>query len=228
MKSKILPTLNKLFVVTIMLTLMVGCATAPFQALPHAVMAEMGAEQLLQNWWLQPGHKYLCRHSGLIEVFGHKFPLDGVAKIDTTTHTARLIAMNPMGVKLFDLAITQHSYELNYLLPELQKYPQMPQMVAQSMQTIFLAFNPAVTDELIYDKKHITLHSQNDADVVSTFAGNPVRLIKKTVVSSSQSYSIDYYQYVEQNSVWSPTGIVLNDDSGFKLTLWIDEIRELL
>lgn len=207
--------------------LLFGCATYPFERHQPQPLPVLTAQQLVDNWWLAPGHRYLCRHSGLLEVFMRKVPLEGVVKIDTTEQTARLVAMDTMGVKLFDLFVTKHSHQLNYLLPMLEEHPQLPKMVAQSLRAIFLHPNPSPQDRLIRRERRSVLVSADVDGSSFEFIGMPVRLNRKVVDSTANSWNVEYNQYRDQNGLWAPTGIVLTDVSGFRLTLWIQEIREL-
>ncbi len=223
--------------------LLVSCApSVPFVQHKPQIMPELSAQQLLDNCWLMVGYRYLCRHSGLLEVLTRKIPLEGVVKLDTTKNTARLVAMDSMGVKLFDIAVTSDGYQLNYLLPLLEEHRQLPQMVAQSVQHVFLAPYPQAVDQLQRtDTGYALLHP--DSGVSFNFIGVPARLNTKVVHTNHEQWQVHYYQYkdfavsstgstgtneaTEQTGLWAPTGIVLDDNSGFRLTLWIQEIREL-
>lgn len=218
---------GKLLLVVFVGALLCSCASHPFERHQPQPLPVLTASQLVDSWWLAPGHRYLCRHSGLLEVFMRKVALEGVVKIDTTKHTARLVAMDTMGVKLFDLLVTNHDHQLNYLLPVLEEHPKLPKMVAQSLRAIFLQPNPSVQDQLVQHQRRSLLISADSAGDSFEFIGMPVRLHRKVVDSKSASWSVEYNQYRYQNGLWAPTGIVLDDDSGFRLTLWIQEIREL-
>lgn len=217
----------KLTMVLVCSAVLVGCATYPFERHQPQPMPELTAQQLIANWWLAPGHRYLCRHSGLLEVFMRKVALEGVVKIDTNEQTARLVAMDAMGVKLFDLFVTKQSHQLNYLLPMLEEHPQLPKMVAKSLRAIFLHPNPSLQDRLIQHERRSVLLAADSAGTTFEFIGMPPRLHRKEVDSKGDSWQVEYNQYRDQDGLWGPTGIVLNDDSGFRLTLWIQEIREL-
>lgn len=215
----------KLSMVLVSSVLLFGCASHPFERHQPQQLPALTAEQLVDNWWLAAGHRYLCRHSGLLEVFMRKVALEGVVKIDTTKQTARLVAMDTMGVKLFDLFVTKECHQLNYLLPVLEEHPQLPKMVAQSLRAIFLQPNPSAQHRLIRRERRSVLKADDGGSF--EFIGMPVRLNRKVVDSKTSSWSVEYNQYQDQDGLWAPTGIVLNDDSGFRLTLWIQEIREL-
>ena len=212
-------------VVMLTIVLCCGCAKHPFERHAPQVMPELSMTQLLDNWWLAPGHRYLCRHSGLLEVFMRKVALEGVVKLDTTEKTARLVAMDTMGVKLFDLSVDRSGHQLNYLLPLLEEHPQLPKVVAKSIRAIFLDPNPSIQDRMVKGDRRVQLIASDRGSF--DLIGMPVRVHRKRVNSADESWQVEYNQYQQQGAVWAPTGIVLNDDSGFRLTLWIQEIREL-
>jgi len=210
-----------------------GCARVPFDDHPGQPLAQFTRAQLLADCWLASGHRYLCRHSGLLEVFTRKIPLEGVIKIDTSSGEARLVAMDSMGVKLFDLTVRTDSYQLNYLLPLLDEHRQLPEMVAKSVQHIFLPPYPGLDDELHSGQKKYQLTAPG-AGVSFDFVGVPLRLsakVNKGVGGSEETWRADYYQYKKyvgaKEQLWAPSGIILEDSSGFRLTLWIQELREL-
>ncbi|MDY0190909.1 MAG: DUF3261 domain-containing protein [Desulfuromonas sp.] len=234
---------GKVFFTVLCCVLVTACsAPVPFKQYPPQPMPEMSAQQLLDNCWLTTGHRYLCRHSGLLEVFTRKVPLEGVVKVDTTENSARLVAMDSMGVKLFDISVSRDDFQLNYLLPVLEEHRQLPQMVAKSVQHIFLAPYPQAADQLEYTGNGYWLRSR-ETGASFNFIGAPVRLNTKVVHSAEQQWQATYYQYkdfagsaadtpvnsgeINPLGLWAPTGIVLDDNSGFRLTLWIQEIREL-
>ena len=220
----------------LMCGLLVGCASPPsppFNRHTPEAMPQLTTVQLLEDCWLTGGHRYLCRHSGLLEIFMRKVPLEGVLKLDTVSNEARLVALDTMGVKLFDVSVTAANYQLNYLLPLLEEHRQLPEMVAKSVRQIFLRPHPDSQDLLTRTSHEYRLQSQSDPGIQFRFSGMPVRLHSKMMNSDQQHWQVDYYQYKNQpqsgrqGSLWAPTGIVLNDDSGFSLTLWIEEIKIL-
>jgi hypothetical protein len=227
--------LLRLVAIGSVLSLLVACASPPFPRHKLAALPELTSAQLLEKCWLSGGQRYLCRHSGLLEVFSRKIPLEGVVKVDTQSNTARLVAMDSMGVKLFDLSITGVDYQLNYLLPQLAKHEKLPQMIATSVRRIFLAPQPTVQDELRrLDDEYIL--ASHDGNTQFSFIGLPLRLRSKVMHSAIEHWRVDYYQYTDfflttgakdTNSVWAPSGIVLDDAGGFRLTLWIQELRKL-
>ena len=117
---------------------------------PHSttIVDGLTRQQLLARHWLSGTNRYLCRQSGVLKLRWREFPLQGVLRIDSTVHEARLVAMDSMGVKLFDLSVTDQDMTLNYLLPLLEEHPQLPKVVADSVRRIFLTPQPQPEDQL--------------------------------------------------------------------------------
>ncbi|MCD6525912.1 MAG: DUF3261 domain-containing protein [Desulfuromonas sp.] len=230
------------YILLLFLLLSSGCAKGPF--LPHPqpplpISPQLSKTQLLEKCWLAPGHRYLCRHSGVLKLLWREIPLEGMIRFDTTLQQARLVGMDSMGVKLFDLSVTATDHTLNYLLPLLEEHPQLPEMVASSVRHIFLTPNPQPEDRLTRvgedEVYQYVLSSARDEEVIFTFGGDPVHLQQKTYHFDRRHGRVDYYEYgdqdgdqnVDQDGMLVPAGIVLEDDSGYRLTLWVQEIREL-
>lgn len=234
---------GKMFMVVLWSLVVAACApSVPFTSHTPQPMPELTTRQLLDGCWLRSGQRYLCRHSGLLEVFTRQIPLEGVVKVDTVKNEARLVAMDSFGVKLFDIAVSGDHYQLNYLLPLLEEHRELPKLVASSVQHIFLAPYPQLSDQVQRSENRYTLLPA-DSEVRFEFVGMPVRLSSKIVHTGQEQWQVNYYHYHDfaaaapgsntpaadggHDGLWAPGGIVLDDHSGYRLTLWIQEIREL-
>nr|WP_320050713.1 hypothetical protein [uncultured Desulfuromonas sp.] len=197
---------------------------------PHAagVVEGLEAQQLVTNHWLSGTNRYLCRQSGVLKLRWREVPLQGVLRIDGGLHEARLVAMDSMGVKLFDLSVTPDDMTLNYLLPLLEDHPQLPKVVADSVRRIFLTPQPTVADRLqprVVGQPY-RLDSATDDGTVFTFGGDPIRLQETRVDVTGEDWQVDYFDYAQFGALWVPRMIVL-DDENYRLTLWMEEVRQL-
>ena len=89
-----------------------GCMPAtPQQQLPDNCRAAALPEQLLAaNWLSQPG-VWRLRQVTLLEAGGKKIPLEGLLRLDLVKKEARLVALNGMGLVMFDLLVTQEEQQ---------------------------------------------------------------------------------------------------------------------
>jgi len=178
--------------------------------------------------WLSGTNRYLCRQSGVLKLPWREVPLQGVMRLDGAQQEARLVAMDGMGVKLFDLTVTPDSSTVNYLLPLLEEHPQLPEVVASSVRHIFLSPRPTAADHLQTRcaGQPYRLISSQQSGTVFTFAGDPIRLQSVHVDRAGENWQVDYFNYTHEESLWVPMMVVL-DDENYRLTLWMEEVRQL-
>ena len=92
-------------------------ATPPLQLVQDCNAVFTSAELLESHWLLQP--KILrIRQSALLEIGRKKFPMEGFLRLDLEQGEARLLAMNEMGVVLFDLQVNPEGEQLHRVLPQ--------------------------------------------------------------------------------------------------------------
>ncbi len=197
---------------------------------PHSttIVDGLTRQQLLARHWLSGTNRYLCRQSGVLKLRWREIPLQGVLRIDSTVHEARLVAMDSMGVKLFDLSVTDQDMTLNYLLPLLEEHPQLPKVVADSVRRIFLTPQPQPEDQLQSRCSGQPYQLVGDAasGAVFTFGGTPICLQTIRVDTDDEDWRVNYFDYAASGALWTPTMIVL-DDKNYRLTLWMEEVRQL-
>lgn len=129
---------------------LVACApSAPTLVLPHDCQAQRSPAQLLAGDWLQQPDIWRLRQGTLLEYGRRKFPLDGFLRLDLVRREARLVAMNELGVVLFDLRVDATGEELLRSLPQLQRYPQLTTALAQSLRRLLLTPQPQAGDEAV-------------------------------------------------------------------------------
>lgn len=225
--SAILPAILRAILLATLLVMAGGCSRIPFERHVPQTLPELSCQQLLSDYWLTSGHQYLCRHSGLLEMFLRKIPLEGVMRIDTRRHEARLVAMDPMGIKLFDMTVDADGYQLHFLLPSLHEHPQLPQLVADSVRRIFLLPQPQCSGTLHREARRYRLRNSDAQAAQFCFVGMPARLQQYSVDADNQRWQVNFYEYQQRGALWVPGGAVLEDDRGYRLTLWFQEIRKL-
>ena len=131
--------MKKFFLLLILISL-VGCARpVPFELPPLAsTNSQVTPAELVAGVWTEHPGVYRMRQSVLFELGGMRVPMTGLLQLDTRERQVRLVAMNDMGVKFFDLSVTERDQEEHYIFPELAKYPRFSQAVAASVRRIFL------------------------------------------------------------------------------------------
>lgn len=206
-----------------------ACAPVPFSRTALTPTVPRTAAALTAGLWSAGSGSLLIRQSALFELRGLRVPIAGVMKLDLATQEARLVGMNDMGVKLYDLSIAATASQTHFLLPDLAAYPGFSEAVALSVRRIFLAPAPTVDDTLERTPQRYLLTRPCDegGTLRFTFGGADAQLLEKSCRGAAASWRVRYYQYQPQLGRLFPAGIVLDDArAGYRLTLWIESVEK--
>jgi hypothetical protein len=214
-------------ILTAALFLTSGCATAPFPATVLTATAPVTAAELVAGLWSSQRGSLMVRQSALFEFRGMKVPVAGMMKLDPARGEARLVGMNDMGVKLYDISVDRIGSQANFVMPEFSKYPGFADAVALSVRRIYLAPLPSAGDRLERTPKSYLLTREEGGRIRFTVGGAERQLLEKEVRGAEQSWRVDYYQYRSREGISFPDGIVLEDErSGYRLTLWTEGLEK--
>ena len=212
-----------------MLLLASACATARFPATELTPTRPASAAQLSAALWDAGTESLMVRQSALFEVHGMQGPIAGIMKLDLASRSARLVGMNDMGVKLYDISVDPELSQAHFIIADLARYPGFAEAVATSVRRIFLAPEPAAGDLLEQAPKSylLTRASASGSRLSFTMGGADAQLLEKTCRGDRESWRVRYYQYQRRQGRLFPGGIVLDDDqAGYRLTLWIESVEK--
>lgn len=213
----------------IVLLLMSACSTVPFVPTELVATSPRSAAELSGTLWNSGSETLLIRQSALFEFEGMRVPLIGVMKLDLSARDARLVGMNDMGVKLYDISVNATSSQAHFIMPELARHPGFAEAVAVSVRRIFITPEPSPDDTLERTATNylLTRQSGSGGTIRFTFGGADALLLEKSLKDKAESWRIRYYQYQRQQGHFFPAGIVLDDDrAGYRLTLWIESVEK--
>ncbi len=206
-----------------------ACAAVPFRSTEPAPTIPRTAAELSGALWSAGAGNVIIRQSALFEFEGMRVPIAGVMKLDPAAKIARLVGMNDMGVKLYDISVDAVSSQANFIIPDLAGYPGFAEAVAVSVRRIFLTPEPAPGDRLerTATNYHLTRKNDDGGTTRFTLGGADVQLLEKSYRGSAESWRVRYYQYQHQQGRLFPGGIVLDDEqAGYRLTLWIESVEK--
>ena len=201
-----------------------GCGAVPFRSTEPVSTRPATAASLTRNLWTAGKGFFLVRQSVLIEYGGARVAVSGVMRLDTGKKTARLVGMDEMGVKWFDLSIDRETTRTNFLLPALDRYPRLAGPVGDSVRWIFLDPEPGETDRLRIDPYGYVLEGNRDGNAVRfILGGEDAQLLEKRCRGPGKRWRIRYYEHRRWQGMTVPGGIVLEDRrGGYRLTLWME------
>jgi hypothetical protein len=211
-----------------LLLLLTGCSELPFRPTELVPVTPRRQAELSAGMWSSGRAPLLIRQSALFELMGMRVPLAGIMKLDTGAGSARLVGMNDMGVKLYDISVDCNSSHANFVIPDLARYPGFADAVAASVRRIFLEPAPAEGDALtLRNRSYLLTRDSDDGKVSFSFGGADAQLLEKRFEGKKQSWRVGYYQYQRSGDLLFPGGIVLDDQrAGYRLTLWIESVEK--
>lgn len=218
--------MHRRLVILCLALLLGGCASIPFEKpLLSPTRALTMAELAAADWRAAPG-VWRIRQSGLFELRGRRLPMEGFLELDNDGRRVRLVALEGLGLKLFDLTVTVDGVEVHHLLPDLAKEPRLAEAVAASVRRIFLTPRPDAGDRLEIRERDYRLTQPGGERVEFLFGGEPPLLLETRVRGAAGDWRVGYYQYREAAGVPIPEGILLQDRrAGYRLTLWLESVK---
>jgi len=215
--------------IAMFLLLISACTTVPFTPVELTPTIPRSAAELSGSLWNSGNGSIMIRQSALFEFEGMRVPITGVMKLDRSARIARLVGMNDMGVKLYDISVDDAAIQAHFIMPELARYPGFADAVATSVRRIFLTPEPARDDALERTSTSYVLTRKAPAGgaIRFVFGGADAQLLEKSYRGATGSWRVHYYQYQRLSGHFFPGGIVLDDDrAGYRLTLWIESVEK--
>ncbi|MFA7534825.1 MAG: hypothetical protein WCY68_01930 [Desulfuromonadales bacterium] len=204
-----------------------GCASPPFAPMPATPTRPLSAAELLENLWTGGERVWRIRQTVLFEIRGAKVPMSGFLRFDTGRREARLIGLNDLGVKLFDIAVTPQTHVEHFLFPELARTPGVSGAIAAAVRHVFLDPQPLVTDRLAIGATEYRLtRREKERVLLFVFGGPDAQLLEKQAQGDEEEWRVRYFDYQPAAETPAPGGILLEDArGGYRLTLWLEEAR---
>ncbi len=218
-----------MILIGLFLTLVSACSSIPFVSTELTSTVPRSVASLSEGLWCTGNGSLMIRHTALFEFEGASYPLTGIMKFDRSAKVARLVGMNDMGVKLFDVSVDAVSSHAHFIIQDLTHYPNFAEAVAVSLRRIFLTYVPVSNDTLERTTTKYLITRDNAAGDTIQFilGGSDEQLLEKLYRGSSESWRVRYYQYQRLQGNLFPGGIVLDDNrAGYRLTLWIESVEK--
>ncbi|NOQ52494.1 MAG: hypothetical protein GQ578_09800 [Desulfuromonadaceae bacterium] len=211
-----------------LLLILAACAPlTPPRQLPDDCRAEAAPAQLLASNWLQQPGVWRLRQVVLLELGRKKIPLEGFLRLDLERGEARLLAMNEMGLVLFDLQVSHSDQQLQRAIPQLQQVRGFAQGVAQSLRQIFLQPQPHGEDHLENRGNSQRLWRLLPGGSLGFIYDCRGDLRETRLVADAGDWRVAYDQYRQFGAMRLPEQIVMNDyRHGVKLSLWMREVKQ--
>ena len=205
-----------------------ACAPAlPPQQLSADCQGTFSSEQLRSGQWLQADGTWRLRQGALLEIGMKKIPLEGFLRLDLQRRTARLVALNEIGLVLFDLQISPQGDQLVRAIPQLKERANFATGIALSLRRMFLQpdITANATVESAANLQLLTLKNGGKVTLFSFDCQGDQRQLRE--ISEKQGWRVQYNDYADFSGFRLPEEIIYYDRShAVKLTLWLREARQ--
>jgi hypothetical protein len=217
----------RLLIVALLLLSQFSCAPLERPVKVAECSSYPSRRQLLSGNWLQQPATWQLRQSALLEIRGRKFPLLGLLRLDTARREARLVAMNELGLVVFDLQLDEQGQQLHRALPQLQQQENFVAGVADSLRRIFFAPAPSSDDRLQQRPATQRLRRPLSGGSLGSVFDCSGDLQEVRQLADTGDWRVTYHDYKQFSDQRIPQQILYNDfRHGVRLSLWLTEVKQ--
>ncbi len=204
------------------LVLLAGCAMK--SSLPDGPLCVEGSggQRVGNDSWLQQDRNFVLRQSVLLKIGWKKIALDGYLQVNPVRHEARLVALNEMGIVLFDLSIDDTTAHFNRALPQLEEQRGADEQVAASIRKVFFSADWSDGAQQFFLGNAYEMAAPGQRRYFFDCNGQLSR-----IADGDNSWTVDYKNYSDFRGTAVAKEISLDDRRNhLQLSLWVREIRE--
>jgi hypothetical protein len=206
----------------------VGCSTVPFQRTSYVPVGSVDPQLARKEFESFMPDRFQIINTIVFKYKWHSSSALGYLNVDRGLKTFSASCLNPMGIKLFELSGDKDVVKTNYVLEELLKRGDLPQVAGEDIRRIYFDNVPSGEAKVKKEKYKIVFNEPRGSGVIEhIFAGNPMMLIEKKYYEKKQlTWSVFYYEYRRERDKYYPAGIILrNSRFGYNLTVRLKEVR---
>lgn len=153
----------------------------------------------------------------------------GLTQVDTDANTFSVVAMSPLGAKLFELRGDGSGVEAVFVAEELRERADPTGTIGGDIRTVYLNPLPAPeTKGRIEASTAIFQEGAEDGRVEYRLGGTPPVLIEKRLCGDRGTvWRVTYHDYVEREGLLYPGGIVMHHRRhGYRLVIRLKQVIE--
>lgn len=213
----------KRFVLLFILQLFIaGCSTVPFQETRLVLLGSEDPRNRVERFQKGIPASFQLLTSVVFEYNSRKFSGIGTVQINRSNGVFRVAAMNPLGVKLFELSGDQHRVTSHYTIADFSRYGDIATAVGNDIRRIYFNLVPG-PEASIWKRRYKLIYREPSSPgfLEYVFAGTDGDLIEKNYYEEDGIvWKASYYEYQDQDGKRWPQGIVfIHYQYGYRLTI---------
>jgi hypothetical protein len=210
-------------IVTALLQVLVAaCVRVPFQDTKLVSLESEDPRNMVERFKTSLPASFQLLTTVVFEYNSRKFSGIGTVEINSSDGVFKVAAMNPMGVKLFELSGDQQSVTNRYSIADFSRYGDIATAVGNDIRRIYFDLVPG-PEASIWKRKYklIFRQSSGPGHLEYIFAGTNGDLIEKNYYDEGGIvWRASYYEYRDQDGNRWPQGIVfIHYQYGYRLTI---------
>jgi outer membrane biogenesis lipoprotein LolB len=202
--------------------LLCGCVAVPFQAPARISMEQTDPRELVERFQASVPDSFQLLSTVVFEYNWRTFSGIGSVFINRSDRVFRVAAMNPLGVKLFELSGDQNAVTNHYTIAAFSRYSELTTAVGADIKRIYFDLVPSADARFLRKKYSVSFRQPlGDGVIEYVFAGAAGNLVEKNYYAEDGiAWRASYYEYREQNGKRWPRGIIfINYHYGYRLTV---------
>ncbi len=211
----------------IILLFLFGCSAVPFQETERVPLAQ-NPQSLIEHFQTGILDSFQLLNTVVFEYNWRKFSSIGYVDINRRDKTFKVVCLNPLGVKLFELSGDRDSVKNLYTIAAFTRYGDVTTVVGNDIRRIYFDLLPSPEARIWKRKYSISFRQPSGPGTLEyVFAGASGDLIEKNYYNDAGiAWRVSYYEYREQNGKRFPWGILfLNYQYHYRLTVRQKEFR---
>ncbi len=187
-----------------------GCVTPPFAPVALTPLDDIRADDLRREVEASLPERFTVLQSVVFEYRGRSLAAICVTTIDAAERTFAVVAVTPVGMKLFELAGRDGVVASAFVAPGLEARANPVEAIAKDIQRVYLDRIPARDAGVRRLDRKLLFSTEADGGRIEHIMGGtpPVLLQKRMTDARGLVWSVSYHAYEERNGMWHPGGIV--------------------
>jgi len=201
----------------VFVVLAAGCAHEPFVREPLPVLKNPDPKTIRTEFASFSPNQFITDDTVIVDApFNHDFAFLGVLRINRSTGQFEFVALNQVGLKLFQLGGKGQQIDVQYALGPLADHKDILQSFGQDIHNIYFDLVPSENADANASETKVTFTQKTaDGTVEYQFGGLPAVLLQKRLRGFfGDIWRAQYYEYSLQDGTLYPRGIVM-DNSRF-------------
>lgn len=218
----------KRIVLALLPLLLAGCAApVPFRETELVSMEAMDPAGVLDRFQASLPGRFRTMSSLVFEFSWNRVSALGITEVDREKGAFTALAMNPLGVKLFEISGDREQIVSRYIIGVMTQGGNAADAIGEDIRRIYFGLVPSPNASVHRGRRRLVFRERSGPGTIEyVFAGADGFIIEKRYTEEDRTvWRVRYYEYRRANGKAWPQGVVLdNARRGYRLIVKVKEI----